>query len=219
MKSLHQHIKESFKISKNKMYNFRPKTKEELQHIIYDEIEQNPDADLNFIDVSKITDMSKLFSLDIVIPGVNHEWLKKVRNIKIDKWDVSNVTDMSWMFADCINLDCDISDWNVSRCEKMYCMFRECHKFNSDLGSWDVSKVENMGFMFTMCYEFNCNLGKWDVKEVKVMDHMFWGCKKFVGDGIAYWAPKKLGNCNNVFKDCPNMEDYPIWYLSHIYKI
>lgn len=67
----------------------RPTTKAELRFVIKQELErQGWDADLNHIDTSLITDMSNLF------------WLLSPRSIKIDKWDVSNVTlgesSMSW---------------------------------------------------------------------------------------------------------------------------
>lgn len=48
-----------------------------------------------------------------------------IGNIKIDKWDVSNVTDM-------------------------YCMFFMCEKFTADLSKWDVSKIIGINEMFTM---------------------------------------------------------------------
>ena len=69
------HIKSDTKSVKS-----RPKTKKnELEDIIRAELEhQGPDADLNFIDTSGITDMSYLFY------GLN------IHNIKIDDWDVSN---------------------------------------------------------------------------------------------------------------------------------
>lgn len=89
--------------------------------IQYELNKQGVDADLNFIDTSKITDMSRLFE------GLN------VRNIKIDKWDVSNVTDMSYMFFMCEDFNADLSNWNVSNVTDMSDMFRYALKFNSDI--------------------------------------------------------------------------------------
>ena len=63
-----------------KTVKIRLKTKDELRSIIEVELKcQGPHADLNFIDTSEITDMSSLFMR------------LYIRNIKIDKWDVSNV--------------------------------------------------------------------------------------------------------------------------------
>lgn len=70
-----------------------PKTKQELRTIIERELKrQGTDADLNFIDTSKITDMSYLFY------GLN------IGKIKIDKWDVSNVTKWKACLKGVINL-------------------------------------------------------------------------------------------------------------------
>ena len=64
----------------------QPKTKDELKDIIRDTIkEQGNNCDLNFIDTSKITDMSALFS-DSKFNG------------DISNWDVSNVEIMRYMF-------------------------------------------------------------------------------------------------------------------------
>lgn len=61
--------------SKSKLLSIKPTTKDELRSIIEKELErQGIDADLNFIDTSKITDMSDLF-LNLY-----------PRNIKIDEW-------------------------------------------------------------------------------------------------------------------------------------
>ena len=66
--------------STTKSVRIKPTTKGELQSIIKQELErQGPDADLNFIDTSLITDMSFLFYGLIIY------------DIKIDRWDVSNV--------------------------------------------------------------------------------------------------------------------------------
>ena len=108
--SLKQYINERLRIGNNtKSAHVRPKTKDELISIIEQEVRrQGLDADLNFIDTSRITDMSKLF-----------DSLYYVHNIKIDEWDVSNVEDMSSMLRQCKNFNCDLSGWNVSNVEDM----------------------------------------------------------------------------------------------------
>ena len=63
-------------------------------------------------------------------------------------WDVSMVTDMSYIFR-CVELfNGDISRWDVSNVTSMEGMFRHIKSFNCDLSSWDVSKVTDMCVMF-----------------------------------------------------------------------
>ena len=122
----------------------KPDTKEELQELIRRELErQGPDADLNFIDVSDIEDMTFLF----------HQFY--IRNIKIDEWDVSNVRDMSNMFYNCPSFNCDLSRWDVHNVRNMYGMFMNCHNFNCNLRSWNMSKVTDVRFMFAICSSFD----------------------------------------------------------------
>ena len=100
----------------------RPITKNELREFIKVELEcQGPNADLNCIDTSEIVDMSFLFcGPDIYI-----------RNIKVDQWDTSNVTNMKYMFTFCDDFNCDLSDWNVSSVENMEHMFDFCCSLRS----------------------------------------------------------------------------------------
>ena len=73
--------------SKTRSATVTPKSKYELRSLIEQELErQGPDADLNHIDTSEIIDMSYLFE------GLC------IENIKIDKWDTSNVKYLSNMF-------------------------------------------------------------------------------------------------------------------------
>lgn len=114
-----------------------PETKEELESIIEKELKrQGTDVDLNFIDTSKITDMSYLFI------NLGH------RNLKIDKWNTSNVTNMRCMFYDANEFNSDLSRWNVSKVEDMGFMFYCAYKFTSDLSKLNVLNVKNMHYMF-----------------------------------------------------------------------
>ena len=62
--------------------------------------------------------------------------------------DLSNVTDMSWMFYQATTFNQDIDEWDVSKVTDMSYMFANADIFNQDLSRWDVSKVTDMSFMF-----------------------------------------------------------------------
>ena len=156
MKSLSHYIQEKLIIKKNK-YKYFPRTKEELEEIIKKRIkDEGNEVDLNDIDVSKITDMYKLFALTDF-------------NGNISDWDVSNVKDMSFMFYDCKSFNQDISEWDVSNVTTMVGMFRGCEAFNLDISNWNVSNVKDMYLMFYGCKSFNKDISSWDVSKVK--DH------------------------------------------------
>ena len=148
-------------------FDYFPETKQELIKNI-EECLNSKNYNLNCIDTSKITDMSYLFK-NITLP--NNE------QIYFDKWNVSNVKDMSYMFYNCGNFDCDLSNWDVSNVTNMYTMFEGCSKFKGKgLENWDVSKVESISYMFFDCINFDCDLSNWNVNNVKNMKRMFYNC-------------------------------------------
>ena len=127
-----------------------PKTRGELEEIIYNRInevwaskdhniikdqntikDQNIIVDLNDIDVSNIRNFSHLFTNILQISNGRH-----VLNFALDKWDMSNAVDVSYMFNDMSVFKCDISGWNVS--SVYYCdrhIFEGCTKmWESGLG-------------------------------------------------------------------------------------
>ena len=154
MKQLNQYIIEKFKLNSNNIknqYNYHPKDKPDLVKIIMNKLAKDRNANLNDIDVSKITNMRYLFKeLD-------------PHNIDISEWDVSNVTDMGYMFFGCNKFNADISNWNVSNVTDMTRMFYYCKKFNCDISNWDVSHVTSISGMFTHCQKFNCDISNWDL--------------------------------------------------------
>jgi surface protein len=95
-----------------------------------------------------------------------------LRGKKIGEWDVSQVTDMSNLFSDCINFNEDIKNWNVSNVESMEEMFRYCVIFNQDLSKWNVSNVINMYGMFFGCHKLTKN-PNWLINEETDTEHMF----------------------------------------------
>ena len=86
MKTLNEYISEGGFFKKVKAELVTPENKKELIKIIKDAIKkEGPNCDLNFIDTSKITDMSALF-------------YSSKFNGDISNWDVSGVKNMGSMF-------------------------------------------------------------------------------------------------------------------------
>ena len=120
-------IEEYINISKNTKLN-----NNNIRKVVKYLIEKlGNDADLNFLDVSNVTDMSDLFN-----------GCKKF-NGNVSNWDVSNVTKMNRMFERCEKFNGDLSKWNVSNVTSMFSIFSWCHSFNGDISKWDVSNVSN----------------------------------------------------------------------------
>ena len=54
---------------------------------------------------------------------------------------------MSELFTQ-TNFNGDISNWDVSNVTNMRFMFYECKSFNKDISNWDASNVIDMSGMF-----------------------------------------------------------------------
>ena len=54
----------------------------------------------------------------------------------MDNWDVSLVTDMSFIFAGDTTFNRDISNWDVSNVTSMHSMFNGASRFTKDLSFW-----------------------------------------------------------------------------------
>ena len=213
-------LEEYIKNSEEKHY--KPQSKFELIDIINELMDKNGcNCDLNCIDTSKITDMSRLFASAEL----------RFFNGDISKWDVSNVICMQGMFYGS-EFTGDISKWNVSNVKDMSYMFINAD-FNQDIGDWDVSNVENMSYMFAREFSnsvyhypwekftaydnswaeehipkiFNQDISRWNVSNVKNTSYMFYDNITFNQD-LSSW---KLLNCLNhelMFSRCP-LEDKP----------
>jgi surface protein len=146
-------------------------TKEQLHDAVYSYV--NGDRTNGYIhhwDVSRITDMSNLFS---DIPTFNEP---------ISNWNVSNVTSMANMFYGCSYFNQDLSKWDVSHVTDMSRMFYQCNNFTglskisnkinntknqwSCISSWNTQNVTNMTSMLEGAVIFSAKIREWDVHNV-----------------------------------------------------
>jgi surface protein len=112
-----------------------------------------------------MTDMSGLFNS------------KSGFNAPIDSWDTSNVTNMTYLFANTLT-----------------------NGFNQPIGAWNTSKVTNMDSMFYNSGLFNQAIGAWNTGAVTTMQGMFWGANAF-NQPIGTWNTGAVTNMSYMFKN------------------
>jgi surface protein len=105
-------------------------------------------------------------------------------NGDISKWDVSNVTNMCYMFS-YSQFNGDISKWNVSNVTNMEYMY-DNSKFNGDISNWNISNVKKgKDKIEKYIKEYNEKLNKAiDMKNIKI----------HIKNGIEYIVVKKTAN-------------------------
>lgn len=162
----------------------QPDSKAKLQSLI------ESGTPLGDIDISLITDMSRLFADS---PRKDFSG--------IEEWDTSNVENMSRMFENCKTFNHPISSWDTSSVEDMSYMFLNCEKFNQSLDSWDVSSVTTMSHMFENCESFNSSLNEWKPKNCKDMSFMFLNCSSF-NQSLNGWDTSSVENMEGLFANC-----------------
>ena len=181
--------------------NFYPKNKDELKLLI-----DNENIHLGNIIVDPIKDMSELFKGS---RRKNYEGIKY--------WNVSNVENMQYMFAES-TFNEDISSWNVSNVRNMSGMFENALYFNQDISSWDVSNVYNISDMFKGAFKFNQDISSWNVYKVRYFGSMFYGAESFNKDLSKWKINNEVKIYNTMFLGSQIEGREPSWYKERVIK-
>ena len=121
---------------------------------------------------------------------------------EIEDWDVTNVTNMEFMFSGKTTFNQNLNEWNVSNVTNMYGMFAGAVNFTGNISSWNVSNVTNMNSMFYYAQNFNGNISNWIVANVTNMENMFDGATSF-NQNISSWDVTNVTNMNRMFYNTP----------------
>ena len=156
-------------------------------------------------DLSGVTNISSMFRLATSFTGA-----------ELSGWNVSNVTDMGFMFLGASAFNGNISNWEVGNVTTMRQMFINATSFNQDLSGWKVGNVTAMNTMFLGASAFNGNISTWDVSSVTTMQGMFSGATSFNQD-LSGWKVGNVTSMTQMFKGATSFNgNISTWDVSSI---
>ena len=139
-------------------------------------------------------------------------------NQSINNWNVSNVTDMSFMFSEMDAVMTSLSNWNVSNVTNMSHMFNGSEFYNQTLNidSWNVSNVTDMSYMFSSgTNSFNEPLNNWDVSSVVTMEGMFYSNHSF-DQPLNNWNVSAVNDMSQMFSNTSFNKPINNWDVSSV---
>lgn len=139
---------------------YRVLEKDDLEDLIVKcVLKYGNDCNLNWIDVSQITNMNDLF---------HHSYFHG----DISRWNVHNVVTMEHMF-DNSDFDGNISQWDVRNVKMFNYTFKDS-QFTGNISNWITVSAWQMDGMFMGINEsFNSDLSSWKTGTVYSMKNMF----------------------------------------------
>ena len=124
----------------------------------------------------------------------------------LDNLNTSNVTDMSNMFAYCMELpSLNLSSFNTGKVTNMSNMFHRCDGLTSvNVSSFNTENVTNMYMMFGECKKLSSlDLSGFNTENVTTMKQMFYQDLSLKNLDISSFKTPKVTNMSLMFKQCP----------------
>jgi len=129
-------------------------------------------------------------------------------SFNLSNFDTSKMTDMSWMFDNCLSLTTlDLSNFDTSNVTNMSYMFSKCQSLTSlDLSNFDTSKVTDMSYMFSYCSRFiSLDLSSFDTSKVTDMSYMFEDCSGLTLLDLSNFNIENVTDMHYMFKYCDSL--------------
>ena len=139
----------------------------------------------------------------------------------------NKITNMNYMFKDCISLYSiqDISKLDTSEVTTMRGLFYGCKSLSNIFGisEWNTSKVTDMSNMFYNCKSLSfLNISKWNTCKVTDMNDMFYNCESLSFLDISKWNTSKVTKIGSMFYQCKSLSFLPNvieWKIPKYYNI
>ena len=89
--------------------------------------------------------------------------------------------------------------WDVSRVTDMSFLFQGKTQFNVDIGQWEMSQVTDVQGMFHGAARFDQNISQWEMSQVTDARGMFHGASRFRLAGVRAWTFADGANTTGMF--------------------
>ena len=139
----------------------------------------------------------------------NRSYSEYIKDIILDEYDTSYITDMVNMFYGCSSLKyLDLSGFDTSGVSNMCGMFESCSSLESlDLSGFNTSGITNMSFMFRFCSSLKLlDLSSFNTLNVTDMSWMFDKCRSLKSLDLSSFNISNVTNMDSMFLDCDSLE-------------
>jgi surface protein len=127
-------------------------------------------------------------------------------NNNINNWNTANVTLMTSMFTSATAFNQPIGNWNTSNVTNIQQMFQAARAFNQNINSWDISKIPSLASVFQNAEAFNQPLGNWNTSGVVNMTSAFQTAGAFNQD-IGNWNMSSAVDVTSMFINAANFNN------------
>lgn len=135
-------------------------------------------------------------------------WQEYAALIKTAEVHLTDVTDLSDMFAYCCNMtNADLTDLHTEHVTNMSGMFRFCESMESvDVIGFDTGRVTDMSFLFYRCFALkDLDLSHFNTENVGAMDKMFMNCRSLTYLDLSNFKTSKVEKMWRMFNGCESL--------------
>ena len=133
---------------------------------------------------------------------------RRLKSLDVSSFDTSNVTNMSGMFRECGGLtSLDVTNFDTSNVTNMSYMFYNCGSLTSlDVTNFDTSKVTDMGGMFIYCQGLtSLDVTHFNTSNVTTMRTMFGTCYSLTSLDVSNFDTSNVTDMSYMFSACPRL--------------
>ncbi|MDD4251191.1 MAG: BspA family leucine-rich repeat surface protein [Candidatus ainarchaeum sp.] len=168
-------------------------------------------------DKLKLIDIKNWGSLRLGNSGNYFYGCANMNSSATDVLDLTGTTNLSNTFNKAVSFDGDIGSWDVSNVTNIGYMFYAASNFNNggsdSIKDWNTSNITNMSQTFHST-KFNQPVGSWDVSNVTLMDFLFFNTP--FDNNVSDWNVSKVTNMRNLFAGTPFNYNISNWDVSNV---